>query len=342
MKSIVTLGELMLRLSPPDSQRIAQAISFDLTFGGSEANVAVSIAGFGQKVEFVSRMPENDISQAAKINLKKQGVGTKHILLGGDRLGIYYLENGASLRGSKVIYDREHSGMATLQPGMIDWDIVFENCKWFHWSGITPAISDGAAKACAEAIDHAKAKSITISTDLNYRQKLWKYGKQANEVMPEMVAKSDVMLGDVDTCEKLFGIKVQGVNTARPLEPGELEPWCQMVQQEFPNLKVIASTLRHIKNASENNWSGVLYESKNFYQSPWYNISNIVDRVGAGDAFMGALIYKLSKTSPNNQEALDFAVAASALKHTISGDFNLITEQEVNDLLAGARGKISR
>lgn len=342
MKDIVTFGELMLRLSPPANQRFAQSISFDVTFGGSEANVAVSIAGFGKQVEFVSRMPENDISQAAFMSLRKSGVGTKHILSGGKRLGIYFLENGASLRGSKVIYDREDSGLATIQPGMIDWSQVFENCEWFHWSGITPAVSEGAAQTCAEAIKVARSKNIIVSTDLNYRNKLWNYGKKAEEVMPDLVAQSDIILGDVDTCYKLFRIKVPGIDTSRPLEPHELEPWCKEVQLFFPHAKKIISTLRHVKSASENKWAGVLYEKDRFYKTGWFEISNIVDRVGAGDSFMGALIYKLSQQPDNNQSALEFAIAASALKHTISGDFNYVTEKEVNELMKGASGKISR
>lgn len=342
MKNIVTFGELMLRLSPPANQRFAQSSTFDIIFGGSEANVAVSIAGFGKNVEFVSRMPDNDISKAAIMSLRQAGVNTNHITYGGKRLGIYFLENGASIRGSKVIYDREDSGMATIEPGMINWDQVFENCQWFHWSGITPAISDGAAKACSEAIKIARSKKITVSTDLNYRNKLWNYGKKAEEVMPELVAQSDVILGDVDTCEKLFGIKVKGLDTSRPLEPYELEEWCREVQRVFPDSKKIISTLRHVKSASENKWSGVLFEEGSFYKTEWYQISNIVDRVGAGDSFMGALIYKLAQQPENNQEALNFAIAASALKHTVSGDYNHVTEQEVIDLMNGASGKISR
>lgn len=342
MKHIVTFGELMLRLSPPANQRFAQSVSFDVTYGGSEANVAVCIAGFEKKVEFVSRMPENDIAQAALMSLRKTGVSTNHIVFGGKRLGIYFLENGASIRGSKVIYDREESAMATIEPGILDWHHIFENCQWFHWSGITPAISEGAAKSCAEAINIARSKNITVSTDLNFRKKLWNYGKKAEEVMPELVAQSDVILGDVDTCEKLFNIKIKGLDTSRPLEPFELENWCREVNRVFPNAKKIISTLRHIKSASENKWAGVLFENGQFFQSPWYQISNIVDRVGAGDSFMGALIYKLSQNINDNQEALNFAIAASALKHTISGDYNHVTKQEVIDLMNGASGKISR
>lgn len=342
-RKIITFGELMLRLSPPLNQRFSQAVNFEATYGGSEANAAITIASFGKDVEFVSRMPENDISYAALMNMRKHQVGTQHIAYGGDRLGIYYLENGASLRGSKVIYDRESSSMAELQPGMIDWDEVFKEAEWFHWSGITPAISEGAAKACAEAIEVANKKNIIVSTDLNYRSKLWKYGKKAEDVMPPLVECCDVILGDVDTCEKLFNIKVAQIDTSKPLDTFELEPWCKEVTKTFPKAKKIVSTLRHVKSASENNWSGVLYDGEKFYESPWYTITNIVDRVGAGDAFMGALIYKLSENLFNDQEALNFAVAASTLKHTISGDFNLCTKDEVEALLKGGpSGKISR
>jgi len=284
MKKIVTFGEIMLRLSPPGWKRFSQASSFEVIYGGGESNVAVSLANYGLPVDFVTRLPENDLGDCALMEMRKRGVNTQHIIRGGERLGIYFLETGAVSRGSKVVYDRAHSAISTIQKGMIDWEKVFEGAQWFHWTGITPAISQGAADACLEAIQVANKMGITVSTDL-----------------------------------------------------------CKKLMEKFPRCKKVIVTLRGSISASHNSWSGVLYDGKKLYEAPTYQITDIVDRVGGGDSFMGGLICGLLKYKNDDQKALDFAVAASCLKHTIFGDANLATIEEVEKLMGGdASGRVSR
>lgn len=342
-KKVVTFGEIMLRLATPEYQRFSQATSFNATFGGGEANVAVSLANYGIPVDFVTRMPENDIAQSAIMNLKKYGVGTDQIVFGGDRLGIYFLETGAVSRASKVVYDRANSAISEIKKGMVDWDKVFEGVCWFHWTGITPAISQGAADVCFEAIKAANQKGITVSTDLNYRKKLWKYGKTPTDVMPDLVAGCDVILGNEEDAEKVFGIKPEGVDiTGGHVEGAAYESVGRQLMERFPKAQKVIITLRGSHSANHNSWSGVLWDGKKLYQAPTYEITHIVDRVGGGDSFMGGLIYGLL-TYDNNQDALNFAVAASCLKHTIYGDFNLATVAEVEKLMSGdASGRVSR
>ncbi len=346
MKKVVTFGEIMLRLSPPGFLRFSQASSFDVVYGGGESNVAVSLANFGIPVEFVTRLPKNDIGECALMEMRKRNVGTEHIIYGGDRLGIYFLETGAVSRGSKVVYDRSHSSIAEIKPGMIDWRKVFEGAGWFHWTGITPAISQGAADACLEALKVASEMGITISTDLNYRAKLWKYGVGPEAIMTELTSYCDVILGNEEDAEKHFGIKPDGLDVTTQGHEVTAEAFlsvCKQMMEKFPRAKNVITTLRGSISASHNTWAGVLYDGKQMYGSPQYQITHIVDRVGGGDSFMGGLIYGLLNYPEDTQNALNFAVAASCLKHTIVGDANLVTVDEVQKLMGGdASGRVAR
>ena len=345
MKKIVTFGEIMLRLTPPGRKRFCQASSFDVIYGGGESNVAVSLANYGLPVDFVTRLPQNDIGNCALMEMRKRGVGVQHIIRGGERLGIYFLEIGAISRGAKVVYDRAHSAISTIEKGMIDWREVFKDAQWFHWTGITPAISQGAADACLEAIQIANEMGITVSTDLNYRKKLWKYGKQPGEIMPDLVAGCDVILGNEEDAEKHFDIHPEGVDVTQghTIDAQSYISVCQQLMDRFPRAKKVIVTLRGSISASHNSWSGVLYDGNKLYEAPTYQLTHIVDRVGGGDSFMGGLIYGLLTYGEDSQKALNFAVAASALKHTIYGDANLATVAEVEKLLQGdASGRVSR
>ncbi|MEL6865273.1 MAG: sugar kinase [Bacteroidota bacterium] len=345
MKKIITFGEIMLRLSPPGWKRFSQANRFDVIYGGGESNVAVSLANYGLHSEFITRLPQNDLGDCALMELRKRGVATENIIRGGERLGIYFLEMGAVSRGSKVIYDRAHSAISSIQKGMIDWEKVFEDAHWFHWTGITPAISQGAADACLEAIQVANRLGITVSTDLNYRKKLWKYGKEPHEVMPDLVAGCDIILGNEEDAEKHFGLHPEGVDVTQG-HSVDAQSYLSVLKQLmalFPRAKKVITTLRGSISASHNTWSGVLYDGQQLYEAPTYDITHIVDRVGGGDSFMGGLIYGLVTWPEDNQKALNFAVAASCLKHTIHGDANLVTIAEVEKLMSGdASGRVSR
>ena len=341
---IITFGEIMLRLATPGHLRFHQTNSFEATFGGGESNVAVSLANYGLEVDFVTRLPKNDIGDAAIKVLRSYNVGVNKIVEGGDRVGIYYLESGAVSRGSKVVYDRAHSAIAEIEVGMIDWDEVFEGATWFHRTGITPAISQGACDILAEAIAKANEKGITVSTDLNYRAKLWNYGKHVQEVMPTLVAGCDVVLGNEEDAEMALGIKPDGVDvTGGHVEGKAYLSVSKQIMKQFPRVKKVITTLRGSISASHNTWAGVLYDGETLFESAQYDITDIVDRVGGGDSFMGGLIYGLNAYSEDDQKALDFAVAASCLKHTIKGDFNLVTVPEVEKLMGGdASGRVAR
>lgn len=338
----------MLRIAPPGYLRFSQANSFDVVYGGGESNVAVSLSNYGVPVEFVTRLPKNDIGDCALMEMRKRNVGTNHMVFGGDRLGIYFLETGAVSRGSKVVYDRAHSAMSEIQPGMVDWDKVFEDADWFHWTGITPAISQGAADATLEAVKAASAKGITISTDLNYRAKLWKYCDDAKreEIMTELTSYCDIVLGNEEDAEMHFGIKPEGISVQTEGHNVKAESFlsvCQQMTDKFPKAKKVITTLRGSISASHNTWAGVLYNGEYMLESPQYQITDIVDRVGGGDSFMGGLIYGLLTYPEDDQNALNFAVAASALKHTIKGDANLVTVPEVEKLMGGdASGRVAR
>lgn len=345
-KKVVTFGEIMLRLATPDYLRFNQSNQLTATFGGGEANVAVSLANYGIEASFVSRLPQNDIARACVMDLRKYGVDTSSIVYGGERLGIYFLETGAVARASKVVYDRAHSSIADIKPGMINWKEVLKDAGWFHWTGITPALSQGAADACLEAIRTANEMGVTVSCDLNYRKNLWKYGKTASEVMPQLVEGCDVLLGNEEDAEKVFGIKPEGFDASQTegeVDAAEFESVCRQLQARFPRAKKVIITLRGSINANHNTWSGVLYDGKELFTAPTYNITHIVDRVGGGDSFMGGLIYGLISYPEDSRKALHFAVAASCLKHTIYGDFNQVAVEEVENLMKGdGSGRVSR
>ena len=336
----------MLRLSTPGYLRFGQARQFDATFGGGEANVAVSLANYGIDAAFVTRLPDNDIAKSCLKDLRSYGVDTSRIIFGGDRLGIYFLETGAVARPSKVVYDRAGSSIATIQPGMIDWKKVFEGADWFHWTGITPALSQGAADVCLEAVRAANALGVTVSCDLNYRKNLWKYGKSAGEVMPALVEGCDIILGNEEDADKVFGIKPEGFDvtaTGGAIDQRRFQSVGEQLMKRFPRAKKVIITLRGSINANHNTWGGVLWDGKTLYQSPRYDITHIVDRVGGGDSFMGGLIYGLLSFPGDDQKALNFAVAASCLKHTIFGDYNQVTVAEVENLMKGdASGRVAR
>lgn len=343
-EKVVVFGEIMLRLATPDYLRFSQSNSLNASFGGGEANVAVSLSNYGIPVDLITRLPDNDLARACIMDLKKYGVGVDNIITGGQRMGIYFLETGAVSRGSKVIYDRAHSAISEIKPGMVDWNTVLEGADWFHWTGITPAISQGAADVCLEAIKTANQKGITVSCDLNYRKNLWKYGKSAQEVMPELVAGTDVVLGNEEDAAMALDIHPEGVDvTAGHVDASAYESVSRQIMKLFPRCNMVITTLRGSINANHNSWAGVLWDGKKLYQSSQYQITHIVDRVGGGDSFMGGLIYGLKTWSDDLQKALEFAVAASCLKHTIYGDYNLVSNQEVEKLMAGdASGRVAR
>ncbi|MDC3132862.1 sugar kinase [Flavobacteriaceae bacterium] len=348
MKKVVTFGEIMLRLSPPGFLRFSQTNTLDVVYGGGESNVAVSLANYGVPVDFVTRLPKNDIGACAFMEMRKRGVGVDKIIYGGDRLGIYFLETGAVSRGSKVVYDRANSAIAEIKPGMIDWASVFEDVAWFHWTGITPAISQGAADVCLEAVKMASKLGITISTDLNYRAKLWNYCEDQHReaVMTELTSYCDIVLGNEEDAEMHFGIKPDGIAVQTQGHAVKAEAFlsvCKQMMEKFPKAKKVITTLRGSISASHNTWAGVLYDGKKMYETHQYQITDIVDRVGGGDSFMGGLIYGLLKYPEDDQNALDFAVAASCLKHTVKGDANLVTIAEVEKLMGGdASGRVAR
>ncbi len=345
---VVTFGEIMLRLAPHGFLRFSQATSFDVIYGGGESNVAVSLANYGIPVDFVTRLPDNDIGACALMEMRKRGVNTQNIVFGGDRLGIYFLETGAVSRGSKVVYDRAHSAMSEIQKGMIDWEKVFEGAEWFHWTGITPAISQGAADACLEAVKVASEKGIVISTDLNYRAKLWKYCNDSTreETMTLLTSYCNIILGNEEDAEMHFSIKPEGINVQKEGHNVKAEAFlsvCQQMMKKFPKARKVITTLRGSISASHNTWAGVMYDGADLLETRQYQITDIVDRVGGGDSFMGGLIYGLLMYPGDDQLALDFAVAASSLKHTIKGDANLVTVAEVEKLMGGdTSGRVAR
>jgi 2-dehydro-3-deoxygluconokinase len=341
---IVTFGEILLRLSPPGHLRLGEARSFDAFYAGGEANVAVSLVRFGLQAVLVSRVPAGGVGEAALNFLRGHGLSTEAILRGGERLGIYFLEHGAAQRGSQVIYDRAGSSFATLQPGQVDWRQLLSGASWFHWTGITPAVAPGPAALCLEAVKTARELGLTVSCDLNYRAKLWKWGKPASQVMQELVNYSNVAVANEEDAEKVFGIRAPGADvSAGIVEASHYRVVCDELAARFPSLHTIAITLRGSLSASHNTWSGALWQKGEYYIGPTYDIADIVDRVGAGDSFAAGLIYGLNRFEIDPQRALNFAVAASALKHSIFGDFNQVSVEEVEALLAGnASGRVKR
>jgi len=343
---IITFGEILLRLTTPGYMRFSQAKAYVASFGGSEANVAVSLANFGLDSDFITCLPDNEIAQACVGELLSHNVGTKHIIHVGKRLGIYFLENASNARGSKVVYDREDSAFATISPGVIDWKEVFTDANWFHWSGVAASLSPGTAAVCKEGILVAEKMGLTISCDLNFRKNLWNYGKTADEVMPELVAYSNVLFGSHDEYRKILKISTpdfKAVDTDYQMDTAGFEMSAKKVADMFPKCKKIFIELRNTINANHNTLAGVLYSDKSLKQSRVYDITHVVDCVGVGDAFVGGMIYGLIAYPDNDQKALDFAQAASCLKNTIQGDFNLITVAEVENLMSGdGSGRVSR
>ncbi len=344
---IITLGEIMLRLKSPGFERLLQSGEFEATFAGGEANVAVSLANYGEDAAFVTVLPKNIIAEACITFLRGVGVDTRLIVRGGDRMGVYYLEAGANQRPSVVVYDRSNSAIAAADLDLYNWDEIFAGADWFHISGITPAISQKAADASLVAVQHAKAKGVTVSCDYNYRKNLWKYGKKPVEVMTEIAKFVDVGIANEEDCQLALDIKVGEGSWKKDIQKGELdlgkfEALCEAVLAKFPNMKMQAITLRHSFSADHNGWSGCLHDRDNFYVGPYYNITDIVDRVGSGNSFSGGLIHRLVNGA-NHKDALDFAVAASCLKHSIIGDFNRVTADEVFRLLGGDQsGRVQR
>lgn len=343
MAKIVTMGEIMLRLSTPNNEKFIQADEFDINYGGGEANVAVSLANYGHNAEFVTAVPDNPIGACAVAALRKYGVETKHIAKCGERLGIYFLETGASMRASNVVYDRAHSSIATADASKFDFDDIFKDADWFHFTGITPAVSDLAAEVTEVALKAAKKHNVTVSVDLNFRKKLWS-SEKAQKVMTNLMQYVDVCIGNEEDAEKVLGFKPGATDVTKgELELGGYVDIFNQMADKF-GFKYIISSLRESHSASNNDWSACIMDGKTreFYHSRKYNINPIVDRVGGGDSFAGGLICGLCD-GKDFKAALEFAVAASALKHTIPGDFNLVTRADVETLAGGdASGRVQR
>lgn len=341
MTRVVTFGEVMLRLRPPGSERLFQAPALEATFGGAEANVAVSLAQFGIPVSFVTRLPANAVGDACIRELRGFGVDTSRVARGGDRMGIYFLEPGANQRPSKVIYDRGGSSIATASAADFDWAAILDGAGWFHLTGVTPAISASTAELALAAVRQAKRNGLTVSCDYNYRKNLWKYGRSAPEVMREIVAGVDVGIANEEDCQKALGIDI-GIHVHGELDAGRYEALAGRVLDEFPNLRKQVITLRESRSADHNGWSACLHDRQRFIISRHYEITDIVDRVGGGDSFAAGLIYGLLAFG-DDERALEFAAAASCLKHSIPGDYNRVTVAEVEALVKGeASGRVQR
>jgi len=339
-KKVVTMGEIMLRLSTPANTRFVQANQFDIIFGGGEANVAVSCANYGLDAYFVSKLPDNPIGQAAVNSLRRYGVNTKFVARGGDRVGIYYSETGASMRPSVVVYDRAHSAIAEAKPEDFDFDAIMKDAGWFHWSGITPAISDASAKCLELALKAAKKYGVVVSCDLNFRKKLWT-SEKAISVMKPLMKYVDVCIGNEEDAELCLGFKPDANVEAGETGAAGYHNIFKQMAKEF-GFKYVVSTLRESFSATHNGWKALIYDGEEFYESKRYDIDPIIDRVGGGDSFSGGLVYGLM-TKATQGEALEFAVAASALKHTINGDYNLVSVKEVESLAGGnANGRVQR
>lgn len=331
MPKIVTLGEVMMRLTPANFTRLSQVSSFGVTFGGGEANVAMSLADFGFESAHVTRFPDNALGHRAARFLRERGLDIYPIVFGGSRLGTYYLEEGASLRASQIVYDRQYSAFSEMQPGMLDWETVLQGADWFHWAGITPALSQGCADVCLEAVQTAKRLGVKVSGDVFYRSNLWQYGKTPQEIIPELTRHTDLVNSSKGVLELLFGFQSTDFVDA-----------CQQLQAQCPSVRWVADTERTQHSATHNDLSATLWNGQTLLQTPTFTMNPIVDRIGGGDAFVAGLIYGLTQFN-DEQRALTFAVAASALKHTIPGDANDCTVAEVEAIAAGqTSGRIKR
>lgn len=342
MSEFLSFGEIMLRLKTPGHERFFQSPAFEATFGGGEANVAVALSNFGLDAGFISALPANEIGESAIRELHRFGVDTTHVIRTGNRVGIYYLETGANQRPSKVIYDRAGSSICEISPKEFDWDNILQGARWLHITGITPAISASAAEASMDAVSNAKKNGVTVSCDLNFRGKLWKYGKTAPEVMRELVKYVDVGIAGAGDCQKSLGITVGVDVESGELETAKYEALSDKVLQEYPDMSTIAITLRESHSADRNGWSACMRDKDGFKLSRQYEITDIIDRVGGGDSFASAFIYGLNAYE-DRQQSLEFAVAASCLKHSILGDFNMVSVPEVEHLTSGdASGRVQR
>lgn len=343
MAKVVTMGEIMLRLSTPNHEKIIQSDEFDVSYAGGEANVAVSLANYGHNAEFVTKVPDNPIGAAAIAALRKYGVETKHIVKGGERLGVYFLESGSAMRASTVLYDRKHSAISEADISDFDFDEIFRDADWFHFTGITPAISDKAAELIEAALKAAKKHGVKVSCDLNFRKKLWP-SEKAQKIMTNLMQYVDVCIGNEEDAEKVLGFKPGNTDvTSGELELAGYKSIFEKMVAKF-NFEYVISSLRVSHSASDNGWSACIYsrDTKEFYHSREYRITPIVDRVGGGDSFAGGVICGLVD-GKNYKDALEFAVAASALKHTIPGDFNKVTRAEVDALVGGdGSGRVQR
>lgn len=338
MKQIISFGETLLRLSPPGHTRFGQATSFDMYFAGAEYNTAISLALLGLQVSYVTRLPENDLGTAVVQQLRRYGVHTDNICYGGKRLGIYFLEQGAVMRGGKVIYDREHSSIAEIEPGMLDWNRILKDAGWFHFSGITPAISQAAAIETLAAVRTANKLGLTVSTDLNYRSKLWNYGKAPNEIMPEIMQYCNVVLGDPSAVKIYFNLSSNETDDTKAYKDS-----MTLLQKMYPNLKHIIFSFRKMVSATNNSIGAYYLTENSFFDSDLMNMESMVDRVGGGDALMAGLIHGINKFKGDPQAAINFAIAAGALKSSVQGDINFVTEQEILSLMQGnTTGRINR
>ena len=338
----LTFGEIMLRLKSPGHERFFQSPMLEATFGGGEANVAVSLANYGEDVGFLSVLPKNAIGDECIKELRRFGVDTSRVVRGGERLGIYFLETGANQRPSKVVYDRAYSAIAMAKPGDIDWEKTFAGVEWFHITGITPAISESAMELSLESVKEAKKRGITVSCDLNYRKNLWKYGKKASEVMRELAKYVDVAIANEEDVQKSLEITTDVNVESGELDRSKYKALGDKVLAAYPDMKMIAITLRESKSADWNGWAACLNDREHFYESKRYEIRDIIDRVGGGDSFGGGLLYGLTHYE-DKQQALEFAVAASCLKHSIDGDFNRVDVDEVEKLMGGdGTGRVQR
>lgn len=341
MKAL-TFGEIMLRLKAPGHERLLQSQRFEATFGGGEANVAVSLANYGMDAAFLTVLPKNALGDACISELRRFNVDTSRILKGPGRMGIYYLEAGANQLPSKVIYDRAYSSISLAGPGTIDWDAAFKDVNWFHITGITPAVSESLMMLSVESVQEAKKRGITVSCDLNYRKNLWKYGKTADEVMCIIAANSDVLIANEEDVQKSLGITIDVDVESGQIDSNKYEKLSNKVLELYPNVKKIAITLRESRSADSNGWSACLNNREEFMVSKHYDINDIIDRVGGGDSFAGGLIYGLTHYE-TDREALEFAVAASCLKHSILGDFNRISVDDAEKLMNGdGSGRVQR
>ena len=342
----ITFGEVMLRLKSPGFERLLQTPNFEATFGGGEVNVAVSLATFGAQAAYVTALPQNPIADACLREMRSLGVDTNPVERGGERMGVYYVEAGSNMRPSVVLYDRTGSSISVAKPGTFDWPRILTGVNWFHLTGITPAISQSAADLCLEAMQTARSLGVTISLDYNFRKNLWKYGVSAREMMPRLASLADVGIGNEEDCQNALGIELpesdRETNFNGQLSTDRYQALCEKVLIAFPNLKMQAITLRESYNADHNGWAACLHNRQAFFVSRKYDITDIVDRVGSGDAFAAGLIFSLEQNKPA-RDALEFAVATSCLKHTVPGDYNRITLAEVERLVKGdASGRIQR